>query len=361
MVLRPLFLMLFVLVGAVPAHATEPPASPPAQAATEGEQEAAQMAARLAREREAVCRVNGHDITQGDVDTEQGKLLPWTSYHGSIDATKRAALRRQALQKAIDRELKFQDAMHRGIRVRRKELKKLIAEVVAKYPDEETFKETLAKAGLTKKDVELELRRRKMIERVEAKVVKADQEVSEEEARKYYEEHRERFKVPRQAVVRELIIRVPILGRTEAVWEKAKAKAEGAFVRIESGEAFAALVREMSDVEEKEKEAGGLLGPIHQGRFTDVVDKVLWALPEGGVSKPIKTLRGFYLFKVDRYIAPHQVPFEEVKEPLRKDLQRTWSKERRARWMEGLHQGAKIEYLLPELVPVAGEKGPAVQ
>jgi len=363
MVLRLLFLSptFLVLLGVVPARADDTPPPPQSAVQSKGEEDLSPLERRIAMEKEVVCRVNGHAITRGDVDTEQGKLLPWTSYHGSIDETKRAALRRQAVQKAIDRELKYQDAQRRGIRVKKRELRKLVAKVIAKYPDEQSFEETLAKAGLTRRDVEQELRRRTMIERVEAKVVDREREVSEEEARKYYEEHLERFKVPRQAVVRELIIRVPILGRNKEVWAKATEKAEEAFARIESGESFAALVREMSDVDEKEKEAGGLLGPVHKGRFTDAVDKVLWSLPEGGVSKPIKTLRGLYLFKVDRFIPPHQVPFEEVKETLRKDLQRTWSKEREKRWMERLRKEAKIEYLKPELAPVEGEVGPAVQ
>lgn len=304
---------------------------------------------------EVVCRVDGVEIQRGTVEAELGRLLPWSSYHGTVDEVKRQALRRQALQTVIDQQLKLVDAQRRHVRVADKELKAALKEVIGRYPDEATFRAQLAKGGFTVDDVTAELRRKKMIAEVERQVADAERVVSQAEARQYYQDNLEKFREPKRAVVRELVIQVPILNRNEAMWNGYLKKAKDALARIESGEPFEDLVREVSDAPAEEKEAGGLLGAIHAGRLPPAMDKVIWSLREGQVSNPVEDLKGIYLLKVDRFEPESQVAFATVESKLRADLQRGWSQERVETWVAGLRAKAKIEILDPALAAAEEE------
>lgn len=302
---------------------------------------------------EVVCRVDGAKIHRRDVESELSRVLPWSSYHGNVDEVKRQTLRRASLQKLIDKELKLADAKQRGVKVSKKALQAALAKVIQRYPDEETFRAELAKGHFTVDDVKEELTHRLLLEEVERQVADADREVGRAEAEQYYQENMSKFREPKRAVVRELVIHVPILNRSEAMWQEYMKKAKDALARIESGEPFEALVAELSDVPAEEREAGGLLGPIHEGRLPAAMDKVVWTLREGEVSNPVEDLKGIYLLKVDHFLPERQVPFAEVVDKLRADLQRSWSEQRVETWIQGLRAKAKIAYLDPSLAPQA--------
>jgi len=314
-----------------------------------------------APQKHVICRVNGHDIYASPVREEMEKLLPWSSYHGNVPVTKREALLRQALQTVITRELEYQDAQRRHWKVSKREINKRLKAVMKRYPDEESFYAKLRATKFTVDDVKAELRRRALIDKAEKKVADADRKVSEAEARHYYEAHLERFHEPKRAIVREIVIKVPILGRNEKVWGDAKKRADEVFTRVESGEPFVDVVRLLSDAPGEEKEAGGLLGTLHQGRLSPKLDEVVWTLRPGQISRPIRTLKGYYLLLVDQFLPGRQVPFSEVKEKLRKQLQESWARERVTQWRADLRAQAKVEYLVPDLKPVAGEAAPAAK
>jgi len=302
-----------------------------------------------------VARVDGVEISRRDVEGELSRLLPWSSYHGTVDEAKRQTLRRQAMQTVIDRQLKLADAQQRGVGVDKGELAEALAKVIAKYPDEAAFRAELAKGGFTVDAVKTELRNRRLLEIGERQVADPDRPVSRAEAQKYYQDNLAKFVEPKRAVVREIFIQVPILNRNDQMWNGYLNKAKDALARIESGEPFEEVVRAVSDAPAEEKEAGGLLGPLHAGRLPPAMDKVVWGLREGQVSNPVEDLKGIYLLKVDRFLPDHQVSFAEVETKLRKDLQRSWSEERVATWLKGLRAKAKIEILDPALAEPAGE------
>ena len=308
-----------------------------------------------------VCRVDGHDIHAGQVQEEMNKLLPWSSYHGHVSAEKQKVLLRQALEKVIVQELEYQEALRRQLKVSNREIEKRLKQVIKRYPNKKEFYKQLKGFNFTVDDVKAELKRRALITKIEDLVADPNRKVTDEEARHYYETHLEQFREPKRAVVREIMITVPILGRNEKVWADAKKKADDAFTRIESGEPFADVVRLVSDAPEKEKEAGGLLGTLHKGRLSPKLDKVVWSLPAGRVSRPVRTLKGYFVLKVDRFLPAKQVPFAKLHKSLRKQLQTRWAADRVTQLRKELRSKAKVEYLLPSLKPVAGEAPAAIK
>jgi len=107
----------------------------------------------------------------------------------------------------------------------------------------------------------------------------------------------------------------------------------------------------LSDAPASEKERGGSLGAVHEGRLPAYLDKVVWELPEGAISAPIRAFKGVYLVKVDKLMAERVVPFDEIQAKLRGELQRKYAAERVSKWMSDLRARARIEYLDPYFAP----------
>jgi peptidyl-prolyl cis-trans isomerase D len=103
--------------------------------------------------------------------------------------------------------------------------------------------------------------------------------------------------------------------------EDAEAKALAARGRLEAGEKFADLAKELSD-DAATRDEGGDLGSFPRGRMMAEFDEVAFALEPGKVSGPVKTDRGVHLIFVETHDPAVQTPFEEVAERLASDLLR---------------------------------------
>jgi parvulin-like peptidyl-prolyl isomerase len=302
-------------------------------------------------EAEVVCRVNGAQIRLRDLDAQTRKLRARVSLHGDIDEARRRALRRESLQTLIDAELAYQEARRRGVEVSDREVEQALQARIARYPSRDAFEDQQGRSGIRREELEADLRRERMIAKLERQVGRIDREIGEEELRRFYDEHRDRFQRPRKAVVRRIFILVPPLGRKPEIWEAAEEQAAAARSRIEAGERFEVLVNQISDAPEAETRRGGLLGTVAAGELEPALDAALWSVPEGGISSPVRTFKGVHLLKVDRYLASEPSSFGQVRKQLHANLQVELSRERVEEWRAGLRAGAEIEILDPSLAP----------
>ena len=138
-------------------------------------------------------------------------------------------------------------------------------------------------------------------------------QADEDEIRARYEGDLNRWKVDKQVKARHILIRT-----TEKedpnVRMKALQKAEEILNRIREGEDFAALANEFSQ-DPLTASMGGDLGWKKPGELPEDLDKALFEeMVEGQLSeKPVKSLEGFHILKVDEVRSESSRPLEEVK------------------------------------------------
>jgi peptidyl-prolyl cis-trans isomerase D len=101
--------------------------------------------------------------------------------------------------------------------------------------------------------------------------------------------------------------------------EDAEAQALKARARLEAGEAFAAVAKDVS-ADEATRAEGGDLGTFPRGRMMPAFDQAAFALEVGKPSGPVKTDRGVHLILVESHDAASQTPFEQVQDKLAHDL-----------------------------------------
>lgn len=291
-----------------------------------------------------VARVNGVEISAGELSAEVRRLLPVSVFHTRVTPEKLGELRHQALNRLIEKELKIQEAKRLGIRASKKEVKAKLKALIAAYPSRKAFKKRLKAGGVSETDLVREIRRRNVAEKAYQTAVVETIKVTGEDAKVYYDTHPEKFVEPRQAHVREILLKVQPLATPDD--EKGiKAKAEKIIAEVAGGLAFADAAKKYS--EDETREAGGDLGWLHEGQLDTTSNKAIFSAKVGDVVGPFRQFKGYYILTVEGLREARTVPFEETRDKLISELHDKALRERTAAWMAALKRKSKIDRFLP--------------
>ena len=150
--------------------------------------------------------------------------------------------------------------------------------------------------------------------------------VTEAEAEAYYKENTELFRNPEMFEARQIFIPAPPEGTTEPGADESLQKAREEIVQIqkglEEGEDFAKLAETYSKDQDTAR-IGGVLGTItlEQFEFPEIGEAVR-KLEQGQVTEPVRTVLGYYIVKLDKKTASSVTSFAEAKERITSELAR---------------------------------------
>ena len=114
------------------------------------------------------------------------------------------------------------------------------------------------------------------------------------------------------------------------------ADAEKILKRLKQGENFAELAREFSL--SPDSEDGGSLGYFARGQLPVEFDRVLFRLPVGQVSDPVKSPYGYHLFLVERRRKAGLRPYAAVKDEIVEQLSQQREEEVFQAWLDNLQK-----------------------
>jgi len=139
-------------------------------------------------------------------------------------------------------------------------------------------------------------------------------EVTREDLQRYYNQHRDDYRVPDEVNLRLIQVRMPPPGPDGKVDLKAvdvaRQKADDILKKLKAGANFADLAKKESD--DPSKENGGELGWIGRGRIPDIEDQI-FALNKGQTSDVLKSALGFNIVRVEDKRTAHVQSLDEVK------------------------------------------------
>jgi peptidyl-prolyl cis-trans isomerase C len=173
------------------------------------------------------------------------------------------------------------------------------------------------------------LKRRALRELYFEKVIKAS--VSDDDARKLYEDQVKQFKPEEEVSARHILV-------------DSEDKAKELKAKITAGGDFVALAKENSK-DPGSKEDGGNLGYFGHGQMVPQFEEVVFKLAKGDVSDPVKTQFGWHLIKIeDKRIKPPPA-FDVVKDRIVQSqlLQKAQQS------AVALRAKSKIEFVDPEI------------
>ncbi|MCR3760800.1 peptidylprolyl isomerase [Clostridium felsineum] len=264
------------------------------------------------------------NITRGDIDNLSKGVVAQlkTQYGDSYDKNEEAvsALKKekeQILTSLIDQKIFLKKAKDKKITLTKDEMKTNVDDVYNQYKQqyktESEFKSQLSQYGYTVAQFKEQLKNRAICDKLIQQVVK-DAKVSDEEAQKYYDSHKNSYTQSPNT-----IHLAHILVKTESEAKKAKA-------RIDKGEDFGAVAKAVSTDGSKDK--GGDLGDIQENdsNYDKTFMKAALKLKDNEVSSPVHTQFGWHVIKCIKRTQYPPKDFNSVKDEIKQTLLNTKQK-----------------------------------
>ncbi len=247
---------------------------------------------------EVVAVVNGKSITREDLDDQIG-LLP-EQYRAALSDE-------QVLQEMINEELILQEGAARGLTATDAEIDEAYqALLVNGGLTEEQLLVNIGLLGLDKKDLRALLTRQLTISKVFAETVDKSVNVSEKEARNYYDENTVQFTMDEQVRVRHLLLAVAPPEQTDA---EANALAGEALSKLQDGADFCALVDEYSDDAGSKASCGEYT--FGRGFMVKEFEDASFSMQDGAV-RVVKTSFGYHVIEKLEAIPGTVVSFDQA-------------------------------------------------
>lgn len=168
-----------------------------------------------------------------------------------------------------------------------------------------------------------------------------DIEVTDEDARAYYDKNAEKFKEPEQVKASHILLKLD-KEADDATAKKAEKKAKKLAKQARAKDAdFAKLAKENSQGPSAAK--GGDLGMFPRGKMVPEFDKVAFSTKVGEVSDPVKTQFGYHVIKVFEKKDARTVPFEEAKDMIVSQLEQPKIRTAMQEFLKSRREAVKIE------------------
>ena len=226
---------------ATPTPAETPPTTPPPSAAsTPAEPTPSPTATPAGADgsasldlKDPVAIVDGEKISKAQLDEAFDKAVQMTGIKAS-DLTPEQKLEgyRQILDELITEKLVNKAAA--GITVPQADVDAQIAKIKAQFPSNEDFSKQLSQVGQTPEQLSETIRKMLQQQRWLESQLTGKTEVTEEEAKKFYEENKTEFTQPETVKASHILFRVNKEDSEEVVNQKLKA-AQGAEARAKKG------------------------------------------------------------------------------------------------------------------------------
>jgi peptidyl-prolyl cis-trans isomerase C len=285
--------------------------------------------------------VNGTVITWQEVDKELESARNRMAAQGrTVSDDQLAEWRESILDGMIARELLFQESGKEGISVSPETVTEQLGQIKSQFRDEAAYQARLKEMGVTEADVTRQIQRGLTIE--ELIDVKLGQKivVSDEESKRYYDEHPNFFQQPEQVHARHILIKVAP-DADEAAKAEARKNIEAVEKKVKAGEDFEALAIAHSQGPSGPK--GGDLGFFGRGQMVAPFEEAAFALEPGKVSGVVETEFGYHLIQSVEKKPAETISYEKAQDQIKEFLKQEKLQGEVAGYVEELKKAATIE------------------
>jgi len=299
-----------------------------------------------------IVKVNGEILTKTELENRQIAALRQAG-HQIDPKTDDAQLRRmldevtpQLLVNTIDEMLLVQRGRELGYKMGDDQFNSVLENIKKdnKIESDEQFQAALKAENMTLAELRKNLERQMIVSRVQQNEVMSKIAVNDEEARIYYDAHKSEFTSPRTVTLREILVNVPGDGKTVNVGldEQAKAKIENIRQRALNGDSYEKLAADLSDAASRSN--AGLIGPLSISDLSPDMQKLIEPMKPGDITQPLRSARGYQIFKLESATAPETKSFEEAREEISNRVFTDKRRDEFEKYLEKLRAQAIIEW-----------------
>ncbi len=279
--LRPVALALLVVLGQLASQAAQAQGNSP-----RGPRNADWIAAV----------VNQESVTAGEVERriERARI---EAQRGGQALPADAELRQLALDALIDERAMITSARDSGMRIDEVDIDRAVQNIALQNQlTLDTLRQRLTAEGVDYGRFRANLRDQLMIERLREREVYQRIRVTDDDIDKYLDEQRRAANSDAETNIAQILVSVPE-GATPELLEQRRARAQAALVRVQGGEDFTVVSREIS--EDSNRERGGVIGLRPASRLPDIFVEHTRSLKSGEVAPTLlRSGAGFHVLKL---------------------------------------------------------------
>lgn len=320
------------------------PAAPVTTAANSAMPTTAAPSAVMQVSGKPVVRVNGAVLTDRDLLREMFAIFPYAKLHNGFPKSQEADIRRGALAMIEYEELVYQEAERRKMTIPAARLSRAEAAYRGKFPGDEEFNEYLkTELNGSEQLFRRQIRRSLLIEALLKTEIGDRSKISLAEARAYYDRNPKAFHHGEGFAFQTISIMPPETASAE-VKAQARKRAEDALKQAKatkSFEEFGILAEKISEDDYRVNMGDHKM--VEREKLPQAMVKPALAMKTGQVSDLIQIGSFYFIFRLNEHVPAGQVKFEEVKDRLMKDLEKTKYDRLRADLDKRLRQHAKVE------------------
>jgi len=274
-------------------------------------------------------KVNGESILIKDYDARVADAQKTYEKQGMKFDTEegKAALpqiKTQLLDRMIEGKLMAQEVKNQKLDPEDAKVKAQEDLIKKNFGDDEKFQDTLKQQGMTEAEL-------KNFLTVYEKVTGEIPEISDADAKAYFDKNIDGYGQPESAKARHILV---------ATEDEAKA----IIAELKAGADFVQLAKDKS-TEPGAKESGGDLGTFTKGKMVPEFDAAAFAQKVGVVSEaPVKTEFGYHVILVEAHTPAVAADFEALKDRVKEDALNTAKDTKFQTYFDDLRKNAKTEY-----------------
>jgi peptidyl-prolyl cis-trans isomerase SurA len=309
---------------------------------------------------QVLVKVNGEIFTKTELEARQvASLRALGQQADSVSKLSDPQLRRlldeitpQLIVTIVDEMLLAQRGKELGYSLSDEQYKSIVDNIKKenKIDTDEAFEAALKAEGVTLTEFRKSLERQALMSRAQREVLEK-LTVSDDELRRYYDEHVKDFTTSPTVTLREILIMAPaaVEGNpaNQALATAAKEKIDAVRARIVAGEDFAKVAAEAS--ESASKANGGLIGPLSLDDLSDQVKQTIAPLKPGEVSPVVRTATGFQIIRLESSTPRDIKPFDQARNQVGDKVYQTKQNNELRKYVETLRAQSIIEWKNEEL------------
>ena len=306
---------------------------------------------------QVLVRINGDILTKSEFEQRQVTALRQRQELANVTPDSPelkkaiAEITPQLVLDAIDELLLVQRGRELGYKMGDDQFNSILGNIKKQnnLDDEAKFQAALKSEGMTLADLRTQLEKQMLVQQVMSREIAQKISINDDEARAYYESHKQEFSTPASITLREILIEVPTSNGAinVAADDAAKEKALSARNRLMGGEPFARLAAEVSDAGSKAN--GGLIGPLSYTDLAPDLQKMIDSMKVGDITQPLRTPRGYQLLKLEERADVKVKTFEEARDEIGNKVGDQKLAAERERYIDRLRDQATIVWRNDEL------------
>jgi len=291
---------------------------------------------------EPVARVNGIAISA--LELKRASKVMLAGQRGTTpSAEQQKDFEKQALSQLVSAELLYQAAKKLEIKDLEKQVDDKFAQGKAKFANAEDFVKAMKDMDMEEKDLRDYTRRDLVITNFIEKTIVPAVKVSEEDARKFYDQNPDKFTRPEAVKASHILLGVDQKATAEEK-KAAREKAEKLRKELAGGADFAALAKGNSTCPSSQQ--GGDLGYFGKGQMVPAFEQAAFALKPGEISDVVETQFGYHIIKLTEKKAAEKVEFKEARPRIEEFLKNQKVGAAVNDYLTEARKTAKIEMLL---------------